>query len=255
MNQNGADFTASNTSQNSNVLFTFNNETPSGRTYLYANPIHNGSGTGNPYVNLGVFSVSNGVDMGLGRLNLQGTVLYNFTRLEDQFAPSNTLSNLASSNGLSNLNSNFLTYSNWVNTAYAPSNTLSNVNSNVIALSNWTITQYARSNQLSNYTPTTTTTTLSNWVDGTFRKNSVQVPWTQISGKPNFSDCNDSLSIGGAVLGAAGLAVGGLALLNQNGALTGMLANVASSLRLNPNGYSRFDEGLEITDGAGSRRI
>lgn len=270
VNSGGTDFLASNSTQ-SNCSFNFINQQSIGNySYLYVNPVHNQGGD-NPYTNVGVFTYSNNLSQGLGRLNLQGTVLYNFTRLEDQFAPSNILSNLATSNNiaalsnsLSNVNSNFLTFSNWTNTQYSRSNdlsnlssnlallsnSLSNVNSNWQTFSNWTNSQYSRSNQLSNYTTVSTFNSYSNYADGAFRKVSVQVPWTQISGKPNFSDCNDSLSIGGAVLGAAGLTLGTLALLNQNGQLTDILANAANSLRLNPNGYSRFNDGLEVLDTA-----
>jgi hypothetical protein len=270
VNSGGTDFLASNSTQ-SNCSFNFINQQSIGNySYLYVNPVHNQGGD-NPYTNVGVFTYSNNLSQGLGRLNLQGTVLYNFTRLEDQFAPSNILSNLATSNNiaalsnsLSNVNSNFLTFSNWTNTQYSRSNdlsnlssnlallsnSLSNVNSNWQTFSNWTNSQYSRSNQLSNYTTVSTFNSYSNYADGAFRKVSVQVPWTQISGKPNFSDCNDSLSIGGAVLGAAGLTLGAIALLNQNGQLTDVLTNAANSLRLNPNGYSRFNDGLEVLDTA-----
>ncbi|MGH8462893.1 MAG: hypothetical protein ACRER5_02030, partial [Pseudomonas sp.] len=70
--------------------------------------------------------------------------------------------------------------------------------------------------------------------------------WSEIAGKPNFSASNDSLDIGAITVGSLGLAFGGAALLNQNGQLVSTLQNAANSLRLNPAGYSRLDEGLRL---------
>jgi hypothetical protein len=78
----------------------------------------------------------------------------------------------------------------------------------------------------------------------------VAVPWNDISGKPNFSsDSNgDSLDIAGIVLGSAGLVFGGTALLNQSGALSGVMSGVSGALQLNPSGYSRFDDGIQLLE-------
>lgn len=143
---------------------------------------------------------------------------------------------------------------------YALSNALSNVSSNLTTFSNWSSCNFvglsnAFSNTQSNFATYSNNiqasiSSLSNWTDATFRKKSVNVPWSEISGKPNFtSDSNgDALSIGGLVLGSAGLLFGGTALLNQNGQLTSALQNVAGSLKLNPSGYSRFDDGIQLLD-------
>ena len=100
------------------------------------------------------------------------------------------------------------------------------------------------SNNLQYYAPTTHTH------DSLYRSKATYVPWTEISGKPNFDvDSNGSfsgMSVAGVTMGAAGLAFGGYALLNQNGMLTNALASAAGNLRLNPSGYSRFDDGIDI---------
>jgi hypothetical protein len=49
-------------------------------------------------------------------------------------------------------------------------------------------------------------------------------------------------------MGSAGLLFGGAALLNQNGQLTSALQSVSGALKLNPSGYSRFDEGIQLLD-------
>jgi hypothetical protein len=54
------------------------------------------------------------------------------------------------------------------------------------------------------------------------------------------------VSFAGVALGAAGLLFGGAALLNQSGQLASTLQNVAGTLKLNPSGYSRLDEGLKL---------
>lgn len=263
VNNNGADFVASNSTQ-SNCQFTFINEQGVAKSYLYINPVHN-LGGGNPYTNVGVYSYSNGLDQGLGRLNLQGTVLYNFTRLEDQFAPSNTLSNYATSNALSNLNSNLLTYSNWVNTQYAPSNQLSNFvfasNTAVWTSNNFSNVATNTSSAFGSNTSAWTSNfavTLSNWTDATFRKKSVQVPWADISGKPDFSvdsNGNGAMSIGGLLLSGAGIVLGGLALYNQYGQVASTLEAANGAFKLDPNGTNQFNRQVEIKDNLGNTNI
>jgi hypothetical protein len=98
--------------------------------------------------------------------------------------------------------------------------------------------------------------TVSNWTDATFRKKSVNVPWSEISGKPSFSETNDSIDFAGVALGTVGLLLGGAALLNQNGQLVSTLQNVAGTLKFDPAGtinaltgafnYNRFTQGVDI---------
>lgn len=212
---------------------------------------------------------------------IRGTTLQEGTsNLIDRYALSNALSNVNSNLiTLSNAYSNFTlgtypTFSNatWCNLS-SLSNSLSNCcftnSSNFTTFSNWSSSNFVGlSNSFSNFTLTTypafsnatwsnmTTintniTGVSNWTNANFRKTSVNVPWSDISGKPNFSTSNDSIDFAGVALGSAGLLFGGLALLNQNGQLTSALQNVAGSLKLNTSGYSRMDEGLKLLgDGA-----
>ena len=184
---NGTTFIASNAGQNSNIQFSFINETSNGISYLFINPVHNGFGAGNPFTNMGVYSYSNGVDQGFGRLNLQGTVLYNSVRLEEQFAPSNQLSNYT-------LGTTFSTYSNFVNTQYAPSNQLGNytLGTTFNTYSNFVNTQYAPSNQLGNYTLGTTFSTYSNFVNAQYARSNAQSNWNFASNVAVYS--SNSLS-------------------------------------------------------------
>jgi hypothetical protein len=79
-----------------------------------------------------------------------------------------------------------------------------------------------------------------------YRRNDQQVPWASISGKPDFDEQNNSLSIAGTTLGAAGLVLGGTALLNQNGQLTAALQSVTGALQIRPDGYARFNDMLDV---------
>jgi hypothetical protein len=76
-------------------------------------------------------------------------------------------------------------------------NALSNTNSNIAKLSN----------ALSNccFTGQNKLSSLSNYTDAAFRKKSVNVPWSEISGKPSFSASNDSIDFAGVALGSTGL--------------------------------------------------
>jgi hypothetical protein len=158
-------------------------------------------------------------------------------------------------NGVANA-SNYTENGISISTKYAMSNTLSNVNSNLTTLSNhfWTFSNTMSSNittlsnALSNccFTGSANLATVSIWTDTIFRKKSVNVPWSEISGKPNFGTSNNSIDFVGVALGATGLLFGGAALLNQNGQLVSALQNVAGTIKLNPSGYSRLDEGLQL---------
>jgi hypothetical protein len=65
--------------------------------------------------------------------------------------------------------------------------------------------------------------TLSNWADASFRRKTTPVAWADISGAPDYDICNNNLAVGGAVLGAAGLALSGLKLLNGGDQLVSAL--------------------------------
>jgi hypothetical protein len=55
----------------------------------------------------------------------------------------------------------------------------------------------------------TALTALSNASAATYRRKDTAVPWSDISGAPAYDGPNNSLAVGGAVLGAAGLALAG----------------------------------------------
>jgi hypothetical protein len=76
------------------------------------------------------------------------------------------------------------------------------------------------------------------------RRTNVQVPWADISGKPDFD--GNSVGVGGVVLGSAGLLFGGAALLNQNGQLVGNLTDTLSRFLVRPDGFARFNDTVQV---------
>jgi hypothetical protein len=85
------------------------------------------------------------------------------------------------------------------------------------------------------------------------------VPWTQISGKPDFSSDgarNDSIGIAGVSIGTAGLLMSGFSLLDKNGKLTNALSDTLRKMTLDPTDYFKLnDPGSYIHIGDSTTRV
>lgn len=103
--------------------------------------------------------------------------------VDTEYAPSNTLSNYT-------LLLDFQSFSNWTDTQFASSNTLSNyiLNDTFMNYSNWESTHYALSNISSNYTLLDTFYSYSNWVDTQYAFKTISIsPGVGLVGGGNLS--------------------------------------------------------------------
>jgi hypothetical protein len=74
-------------------------------------------------------------------------------------------------------------------------------------------------------------------------------PYGQLTGAPSFDSTNNAVSVGGAVLGAAGLALGGYNLFNGSGYVSGIfqqVANATSDFINLASGYQKLTNYIEI---------
>jgi hypothetical protein len=114
------------------------------------------------------------------------------------------------------------------------------------------------SNSLNSLATTATVTVLSNTFSN-YRAKAATVPWTEVSGKHDFSSDgtgNDSLGAAGVTIGSAGLLMSGYALLDNNGKLTNALSDAFGKMTIDPTGYfSLNDPGSYISVGDSTTRI
>jgi hypothetical protein len=114
------------------------------------------------------------------------------------------------------------------------------------------------SNSLNSLATTATVTVLSNTFSN-YRAKSAFVPWTEVSGKPNFSSDgagNDSLGAAGVTIGSAGLLMSGYALLDRNGKLTDALSDAFGKMTIDPTRYFKLnDPGSYIDIGDSTTRV
>jgi hypothetical protein len=92
-----------------------------------------------------------------------------------------------------------------------------------------------------------------------YRAKSVSVPWTEVSGKPDFSSDgagNDSLGAAGVSIGSSGLLMSGYNLLDKNGKLTNALSDAFGKMTIDPTGYFKLnDPGSYIDIGDSTTRV
>jgi hypothetical protein len=193
-------------------------------------------------------NVGIGTTVPLARLDVNGEIRESGGLLRERYAPSNIL--VASSNAL------FAGVTWTSNLAVATSNShvaLSNSHANTSNTAAWgsNTAGFASNSSIAGSAVAAWSSNTAMWTSNVlpaYRRTDASVPWASISGKPDFDEGAGSLSVGGVVLGTAGLVFGGAALLNQNGQLTGILANAANSLRLDPGqGYGRL-RNLDLSD-------
>jgi hypothetical protein len=106
------------------------------------------------------------------------------------------------------------------------------------------------SNSLNSLATTATVTVLSNTFSN-YRAKSASVPWTEVSGKPDFSSDgtgNDSLGAAGVTIGSAGLLMSGYNLLDKNGKLTNALSDALGKMTIDPTGYFKLNDPGDIGD-------
>jgi hypothetical protein len=171
----------------------------------------------------------------------------------------------------SNLNifnsNNINTQSNYNKTTYLYCSNLEFFTSNIsVFSSNLCI---FNSNNNSNYTTSNILFPLinSNTTRSVFSSNylsncrilSTLVPWSQVSGKPDFSSDgagNDAIGISGVTIGSAGLLMSGYALLDKNGKLTNALSDAFGKMTIDPSGYFKLnDPGSYIDIGDSTTRV
>jgi hypothetical protein len=92
-----------------------------------------------------------------------------------------------------------------------------------------------------------------------YRAKSASVPWTEVSGKPDFSSDgagNDSLGAAGVTIGLAGLLMSGYNLLDKNDKLTNALSDAFGKMTIDPTGYFKLnDPGSYIDIGDSTTRV
>jgi hypothetical protein len=76
-----------------------------------------------------------------------------------------------------------------------------------------------------------------------YRAKSVSVPWTEVSGKPDFSNNgaeNDSLGAAGVSIVSAEFLMSGYNLLDKNDKLTNALSDAFGKMTIDPTGYFKL---------------
>jgi hypothetical protein len=161
---------------------------------------------------------------------------------------------------LATINSNNInTQSNYNKTTYNYCSNLEFFTSNLsVFSSNLCI---FNSNNNSNYTTSNILFPLinSNTTRSVFSSNylsncrilSTLVPWTQVSGKPDFSSDgagNDAIGVSGVTIESAGLLMSGYALLDKNGKLTYALTDSLGNMTIDPSGCFKLNDPRSYID-------
>jgi hypothetical protein len=172
-----------------------------------------------------------------------------------------TTNNAWTSNSLVSL-SNFSTSNHFYNSNLNIYN--SNLNNSNLARVIWTSNSVVFGCNCAVYSSnsliaTTATVTVLLNTFSNYRVKAATVPWTEVSGKPDFSSDgagNDSLGAAGVTIGSAGLLMSGYALLDKNGKLTNALSDAFGKMTIDPTGYfSLNDPGSYISIGDSTTRV
>jgi hypothetical protein len=173
------------------------------------------------------------------------------------FSNLSTNNNAWTSNNLVSL-SNFSTSNHFYNSNLNNSNSVRRIWASNSAIFDCNCAVYSSNSLNSLATGTATVTVLSNTFSN-YRAKSASVPWTEVSGKPDFSSDgagNDSLGAAGVTIGSAGLLMFGYNLLDKNGKLTSALSDAFGKMTIDPTGYFKLnDPGSYIDIGDTTTRV